>query len=265
MRMDQRVKNHILKYLSQGLRFDGRKSDEIRDISIEYDVSKTAEGSVKVKLGETEVLVGVKLEVGKPYPDKQDEGTIMVNVELLPLSSPDFESGPPSLQAIELARVIDRGMRESNAVDFKNLCIEKGEAVWNILIDVCTLNDAGNLLDAAGIGMLAALQNTYYPKLEDGKINYKEKTDKKLGLKLSPMPVTVYKLGSYFIVDPLKDEAMAADARLTVTTISDGTICALQKGGDLPLTLDDIDKMLDLAIVKANEIRKSIGDKNAKK
>ncbi|MBT3464106.1 RNA-binding protein, partial [archaeon] len=168
-------------------------------------------------------------------------------------------------QAIELARVIDRGMRESNAVDFKNLCIEKGEAVWNILIDVCTLNDAGNLLDAAGIGMLAALQNTYYPKLEDGKINYKEKTDKKLGLKLSPMPVTVYKLGSYFIVDPLKDEEMAADARLTVTTISDGTICALQKGGDLPLTLDDIDKMLDLAIVKANEIRKSIGDKNAKK
>ncbi|HLG24042.1 MAG TPA: RNA-binding protein, partial [Candidatus Nanoarchaeia archaeon] len=190
--MDRELRNHIVGLLNAGTRLDGRALTEYRSpIKVETGVVKTAEGSARVTIGETEVLVGVKLEVGNPYPDTPDEGTIIVGAELLPLSSPEFESGPPQIQAIELARVVDRGIRESKALDFKKLCISPKEKIWMVVIDICTINDAGNLFDAAALGALAAIMNTRFPKYEDGKVDYKNKTDKKLTLEKVPVSVTV--------------------------------------------------------------------------
>jgi exosome complex component RRP42 len=264
--MENKIKSHILKYLEENIRFDGRKPTEFREISIKTGVTKTAEGSASVSIGETEIIAGVKFEVGLPYPDKQDEGTIMVNAEMLPLSSPEFESGPPGLKSIELARVVDRGIRESMAIDMKKLCIKEGEQVWTIIIDICTINDAGNLLDASGIGALAALLDAKFPKLDQKKIDFKEKTSRKVEMKILPIPVTVYKIGDKMILDPIKEEEEASDARLTVTSLEDGTLCALQKGGDMPLSVDDVGKMIDIAVDKAQEIRKLItGGKHGKR
>lgn len=253
--MSRLAKEHILSSLSKGIRFDDRKPEEMRKVAVESGVSKSAEGSARVRFGETEVIVGVKMAVEEPYPDTQDRGNLMVNVELLPLSSPEFESGPPSIKAIEIARVVDRGVRESGAVDFKKLCIAEGEKVWAVMIDVCTINDAGNLIDASALGALAALKNARFPKYEDDKIDYMEKTDKALPLEKEPIAVTVFKIGGNFIVDPSNEEEENADARLTVTTITDGTACSLQKGGETPLTVDEIDKMVGIAQEKAKELR----------
>src|SRR3989339_1783849 len=110
-------------------------------------------------MGEQEKRVGNKRKVGEPYPDNPDEGTIIVGAELLPLSNPDFELGPPSIEAVELARVADRGIRESKCIDFKKLCIEEGEKAWFLLIDIVTINDAGNLSDASSLAALAALKD----------------------------------------------------------------------------------------------------------
>ncbi|MEA2036283.1 MAG: exosome complex protein Rrp42 [Nanoarchaeota archaeon] len=254
--MDEELKKHIVTLLKSDKRLDGRKPLEYRKpLNIEYGFTKTAEGSAKVTLGETEVMVGVKLEVGKPYPDSPDKGTIMVGTELLPLSSPNFESGPPGIQAIELSRVVDRGIRESKTLDFKKLCIEAGEKIWIVVIDICTLNDAGNLFDIASLAAYAALQNTVYPKFDGEKVDYKEKTDKKLELENSPLSVTICKIGDTFIVDPTSEEEKAIDSRLTVATKEDGTLCAMQKGGEGPLTQEEIMKMVDIGTEKAKELR----------
>src|SRR3989338_11464449 len=108
------VKNHIYSLLEKGERLDGRKFDEFRNASVEYGISpKSAEGSARVRIGNTEVVAGIKFEVIKPYPDQPDKGTIMAGVELLPLSSPEFESGPPNIRAVELARaVVYRGLKK---------------------------------------------------------------------------------------------------------------------------------------------------------
>lgn len=255
--MHRELRNHIIGLLNANTRLDGRKLIEYRKpIELEYGVVKTAEGSARVKIGETDVIVGVKLEVGEPYPDTPNEGTIIVGAELLPLSNPEFELGPPGIQAIELARVVDRGIRESKALDFKKLCIEKGEKIWMVIIDICPINDAGNLFDASSLAALAALKNTKFPAFENEKVDYKTKTDKSLELEKTPIAVTVIKIGNNFIVDPSTEEEKAVDARLTVSSIEDGTLCAMQKGGDFPLTLEDIDKMLDIGIEKAKELRK---------
>ena len=255
--MYQGLRSHIINLLNLGRRLDGRKLTEYRGpITVEYGVVKTAEGSARVKIGDTEVMVGVKMEIGEPYPDMPNEGTIIVGAELLPLSNPEFEPGPPGIQAIELARVVDRGIRESKALDFKKLCIEKGEKIWMVIIDICPINDAGNLFDASSLAALAALKDTKFPAFDDDKIDYKTKTDKSLKLEKVPIAVTVIKIGDKFIVDPDIEEERAIDARLTVSSIENGTLCALQKGGDAPLTQEEIDEMLDIGIEKAKELRK---------
>ncbi len=257
--MNSELRHHIIKLFESNVRLDGRKLTEYRKpVTVETDVTKTAEGSARVKIGDTEVIVGVKVDIGEPYPDTPGEGSIMVGAELLPLSSPEFELGPPRIEAIELARLVDRGIRESKCIDFKKLCIEEGEKAWFLLIDIISINDAGNLLDASALAALAALKNMTFPKSDGKKIDYKEKTSQKLEISRSPITVNVIKIGSNFIVDPDNEEEKAIDARLAVTTLEDGTLCSLQKGGDYPLTASDIEKMVDIAIEKGQELRKCL-------
>ena len=252
------LRNHIIRLFNSNVRLDGRKLIEYRPIKIEIGVSRSAEGSARVLIGKTDVIAGVKVEVMKPYPDAADQGSIMVGAELLPLSSPEFELGPPGIEAIELARIVDRGIRESKSLDFKKLCIKEGEKVWMLIIDVCTINDAGNLVDASALAAVAALRNMKFPKYEDDKIDYKEKTNEGLEFEDVPITVTVIKIGDKFIVDPDSEEEKVIDARLTVASLSDGTLCALQKGGESPLSQEDLEKMIDIAADKAKELRKLV-------
>ncbi len=117
--MNEFLKSHIVKWFEKGKRYDGRALDEYRPVVVEYGVTKNAEGSARVKIGDTEVIAGVKLSVEKPYPDTPKDGNLMVGAEPLPLSSPDYEAGPPNEESIEVARVVDRGLRESKAIDTK--------------------------------------------------------------------------------------------------------------------------------------------------
>ncbi|MBD3259454.1 exosome complex protein Rrp42 [Candidatus Woesearchaeota archaeon] len=249
------MSEHIKELANKGFRIDGRKFDQYRDIKIETDLIKTAEGSARVQMGETDVIVGIKLEIGTPFPDKPEDGTIMVSAELRPMANPDFESGPPGVASIELARMIDRGIRESCAIDFKKLCITPGEKVWLILIDITPINAAGNLFDAAGLAAIAALKTAKFPKVEGDAINYKELTDTPLPLQFSPIPITISKINRNFLVDLTDEEEGAVDARLTVSTTEDGTLCALLKGEDTPLSPEDIQKMVDIALKKSKELR----------
>ena len=144
-------------------RIDGRAFNQYREISIERDVIRKAEGSALVKLGSTQVLVGVKMQPGEPFQDSPNRGVIITNAELVPLASPSFEPGPPTEMGIELARLVDRGVRESKALDLEALCIEPGKKVWIVFIDVHILDDCGNILDAASLGAISALLCTKVP------------------------------------------------------------------------------------------------------
>ncbi len=240
--------DRIKRYLSEGKRFDGRKPDEFREITIETGVSKNAEGSARVKIGETEVLVGIKMAVGEPYPDSPDAGNMMVTAELLQLSSPRFEGGRPGFDSVEIGRVVDRGIRESKYIDFSKLCIEKGKKVWTVFIDIYSINDDGNLLDAAGIGAIAALKHAKIPKYDEkeGKVLFGELT--KDGLPLAkgvPIAITVYKVGDKLLVDPTREEEDVSEARIT-TGISDGVISSMQKGMEKSLSVEEFNKILDI-------------------
>jgi len=256
--VDYETKKHIIECLEKGVRYDGRKKDEFRKIEIKTGTISTAEGSAHVKCGETEVIAGVKMSLEKPFPDTPDEGILMVGAELLPLSNPRHESGPPGAFAIEVARVIDRGIRESKSLDNKRLCVKAGEKVWTINVDISPINDDGNLIDVGSIAAVSAILNAKFPNFENEKIDYKVKTNESIPITKVPIAVTVLRIGNNLVVDPTELEEKALDARLTVTSTEDGMLCAMQKGGDGTLTVEEVNKMLDLAISKAVEIRKLI-------
>ncbi len=247
--------NYIRNLMEKGNRIDGRKLDEHRKVVIETGVSKNSSGSARCKIGDTEVIVGVKFDLGEPYPDSSDEGTIMVTAELTPLASPDFEMGPPSAKAIELARVVDRGVRESGCIDFKKLCLRKGEKIWMVFIDIYPVNDDGNLIDASLLGVLKALQEAKFPKVVDDKVDHESKTS--TGLKLNKLPIltTVYKINDNLLVDVNIQEEKTIDARLSVS-VADGKIHALQKGGDISFTVDEVKKAVEIATKKEKEMVK---------
>ncbi len=240
--------DRIKKYLSEGKRFDGRKPEEFRNIEVEIGVSKNAEGSARVKIGKTEVLAGVKMNIGEPYPDSPDKGNMMVTAELLPLSSSRFESGPPKFPAIELARVIDRGIRESKFIQLDKLCIKKGEKVWTVFIDIYTINDDGNLLDAAGIAAIIALKNSKIPKYDakEGKVLFGELTKDNLPLeKELPIALTFHKIGENFVVDPTREEEDVTETRITIGS-SNGIISSMQKGGCESLSVEEMGNALNM-------------------
>lgn len=246
-------KDYIYSLASQGDRADGRKFDEFRPVTIKVGVIGKAEGSSDVMIGDSRVVVGVKIQPGEPFMDTPDKGVIITNLELVPLASPTFETGPPREDAIELARVVDRGVRESEAIDLSKLCIESGQKVWMVFIDVHVLDHDGNLMDAASLGAIAALMSA---KIPNAKFGLGE--DAKLPLEDVPVGVTAVKIGSSIILDPSLDEENVASCKLTVITNKEGALAGMQKSGVGTLTPDEVKYIVHIAKEKANVLRQKL-------
>lgn len=243
-------KDYLFNLLLKGERADGRTFDEYRGLSIERELIRKAEGSALVKLGSSQVLVGIKMQPGEPFPDTPNRGVIITNAELVPLASPTFEPGPPNEIGIELARVVDRGVRESKSVDLEALCITPGKQVWIIFIDVHILDDCGNILDASSLGAIAALLTTKVPASRFGLGE-----DYPLPVKDIPIATTAIEFGDVLMFDPDSDEESIANTKLTVITTASGNICGMQKSGTGILRPDQINRIVDIACEKAKEIR----------
>ncbi|MBS7658031.1 MAG: exosome complex protein Rrp42 [Candidatus Bathyarchaeia archaeon] len=252
-------KKNLMELLVNGKRIDGRGLTDYRPFTIEKNVIEKANGSAQIKLGKTKVMVGIKVETGEPFSDTPDEGVLMVNAELVPLASPTFEPGPPDENAIELARVVDRGLRESKALDLKKLCIKEGEKVFIVFVDIYVLDYDGNLIDASAIAALTALLTAKIRNYEvkNGELIYKDDFIP-LPIQNYPIPVTFAKINNTLLVDPSIEEERIMDARLTLTIDKNNQLCAIQKGGLKELTLNEIDKAINIAIEKSSEIRNKI-------
>lgn len=246
--------------LDQGKRIDGRSLDETREISIEVNAIPKANGSAKVRIGDTEVVCGVKIQPDRPFPDMGDKGIFICTAELLPLSHPTVETGPPGPDVIELARVVDRGIRESHMIDLSQLVIEQDKSVVGVFADNVVVDYDGNLFDACSYAATASLLSSKTPKwnfvndtptLVDGK-------DSPVPITTIPVSVTLGKIGNHIVVDPNGDEWASMNARVTITSDSDGNICALQKGGNDGFTLEEIIQCGEIAVRVGAKIREKL-------
>jgi exosome complex component RRP42 len=246
----------MIELLAQGKRLDGRGLTDYRELKIEVGLIKKANGSAMVKLGNTQVIAGIKVEVDEPFSDMPDKGLFICNAEVLPTASPYAEPGPPDEDAIELARVVDRGIRESEMISLDKLVLISGKKVYAVFADVSVLNTDGNLFDATSYAVVSALLTTRIPKYEvkDDKLVKTEDTIP-LPINTIPVSVTMARIGDSIIVDPTSEEEMCMEARVTISTDDQGRICAIQKGNPGTFTLEQLNNAVSIAIDKGNEIR----------
>ncbi len=258
--LDQLKRNKIIELLEKGERFDGRAFDEPRPLTIETGVIPHANGSARVRLGDTEVVTGIKIQPDRPFPDMGDKGIFICTAEILPLAHPTAEPGPPGEDVIELARVVDRGIRESGMVDVSQLVLLKDKSVIGIFADNSVTDHDGNLFDACSYASTAAILSCKVPKwdIQDEVPVLVEGDLSDPPITTIPVSVTMARIGDHILVDPNSDEWACMDARITITTNSDGNICALQKGGDNGFTPEQIIKCSQTAISVGAKIRQKL-------
>ncbi len=251
-------KQRMLDNLAKGVRLDGRAFDEQRPLEIEVDVVKKANGSARVKLGNSEVIAGVKVETGEPFEGLEDKGALIVSGEVLPIASPHVEPGPPDEETIELARVVDRGIRESEMVDLSKLVLVPGKVVYTIFVDCSVVNVDGNLFDATSYAAVSAILTAKIPvfEMKDDKV---VDTGSTMPMPVTTVPVSItqVRIGDALLVDPTSEEEGCMDARITISTIEEG-YCALQKGYAGSFMPDQIRKAAETARIKGEQVRAKI-------
>ncbi len=249
------LRDHVRRLADEDQRLGNRGQWEARDLDLTNDVILRAEGSARVRLGDTIVIAGVKFSLREPWPDRPTHGSLMTSAEVRPIAGPNYSPGPPSPAAIELGRVVDRGIRESGCVDMEALCILPGEKVWNVNLDCHVLSDRGNLFDACGLAAITALRSATLPaaRFDIGE-------DGPLPVAKTPIICTYQRVGGRFVYDPDHEEELAGDERLCITLGDDGHLHSLQKGLTGAFTSDEFDEMFEHAQKRTAELRKKIDE-----
>lgn len=245
---------YILKLLKRGERADNRGLLDYRPLGIILSPIEKAEGSALVKLGKTQVLVGVKLDLGSPFEDRPNEGVLQVHAEFVPLASPSFEPGPPDENAVELARVIDRSIREPKVIKLDELVVEPGRLVWVIYNDIYLIDHAGNAIDASMIASMLALASAKLPSLvktEEGYRINRELRERSLPVSGLVATVTMAIIEDIILVDPSMEEENIADTLLTIAVDEKERICGVQKRGEKGISRSILDKAVDVAVEKS--------------
>ncbi|KAJ3675200.1 hypothetical protein LUZ60_004242 [Juncus effusus] len=258
-------KKFISEAIQNDLRVDGRRPFDFRRLTIKFG---REDGSSEVQLGETHVMGHVTGQLVQPYRDRPNEGSLSIYTEFSPMADPAFEPGRPSEAAIELGRVVDRGLRESRAVDMESLCVIAGKSVWAIRVDLHIIDNGGNLIDAANMAALAALSTFKRPECSIGGENNQEIIIHDPQVR-DPIPLTIHHLpiavtfaffseGNLMVIDPNYKEEAVMGGRMTLTLNSNGEICSIQKAGGEGVISSIIMQCVRIASLKATEISTKI-------
>lgn len=245
-------RDSLQAFLLAGRRPDNRGTHEYRKVVLQPGILQNAEGSAIASIGKSQVMAGIKFDVAKPFADRPKEGVLSTSADLLPLASHLFETGPPSDESIELARVVDRGIRSANTLDLASFFIED-EKVLAVYIDLYVLDHDGNLSDCSSLAAMAALLSARMPKVESGAIIRGESAGK-LPVKEKVVSCTFGKLGSRTFLDPSLDEEKGMDCRITLATTA-SHLCAGQKGGWGAFCEKDLLELSEIAMEKGKELR----------
>jgi len=253
----------IANALNEGLRIDGRSPYDYRELSITFRGLGHAEASI----GSTRCMCSVSAEIVEPPPERPNAGILQTYCELSPMAAPEFRPGRASERAVEIGQILERGLKQSKAVDTEALCILAGRKVWQIRLDVHVLDHCGNMIDCANLAAIAALRHFKKPEVqvsgEEVKVfSAEERQPTPLSILHSPLSVSICFISppeeaeeeALVVVDPLLKEEECASGSLTLTQNSNRELCGLQKLGGVGLSVGQLLKCNEIAAVKVQEM-----------
>ncbi|XP_004835117.1 exosome complex component RRP42 [Heterocephalus glaber] len=252
--LSEAEKVYIVHGVQEDLRVDGRSCEDYRCAEVETGVVSNTSGSARVQLGHTDILVGVKAEMGTPKLEKPDEGYLEFFVDCSASATPEFEGRGGDDLGTEIASTLYRIFSSRSSVDLQSLCISPREHCWVLYVDVLLLECGGNLFDAISLAVKAALFNTRIPKVrvledEEGSKDIELSDDPYDCMQLSvenvPCIVTLCKIGCRHVVDATLQEEACSLASLLVAVTSSGVVTCMRKVGKGSLDPESIFEMME--------------------
>lgn len=218
-------------------RADGRAADELRSVELIAGVQRYAEGSILIKMGNTQVLCSASIEAGlPPWLKGRGQGWLTAEYALLPRATHTRtrrERNGASGRTQEIQRLIGRSLRAT--VDLKQL----GERT--ITIDCDVLQADGGTRTAAITGSYVALVQATGQLIASGELS------------ASPLIAQIAAV-SVGIVDgqPLLDlcyvEDSAAEVDCNVVQTDQGRFVEIQGTAEgMPYSRAQFNMLLDLA------------------
>ncbi|XP_049633408.1 LOW QUALITY PROTEIN: exosome complex component RRP42 [Suncus etruscus] len=283
-------KVYIVHGVQEDLRVDGRGCEDYRCIEVETDVVSNTSGSARVKLGHTDILVGVKAEMGTPKLEKPNEGYLEFFVDCSANATPEFEGRGGDELGTEIANTLYRIFNNKNSVDRSSLCISPREHCWVLYVDVLLLECGGNLFDAISIAVKAALFNTRIPRVrvledEEGSKDIELSDDPYDCIRLSVenvpcivhprcFPACLCRFGYRHVVEATSRSEACSLASLLVSVTSKGVVTCMRKVGkgsldpesifELPQTGKRVGKVLHVSLQSLLHKEESLGAQRQK-
>ncbi|PPR04669.1 hypothetical protein CVT24_011886 [Panaeolus cyanescens] len=256
-------KEFLYNSLKESLRLDGRSPLEMREPTLTFGPEL---GYVECSLGKTRVLAHVDAKMVKPQPERPFEGTITVHSEISPMASSDYEPGRPSDEEVTITRMLDKVLRRSDAIDKESLCILAGQRVWSIRLTLHFLADAGNLLDCACLAGIVALKHFRRPDVEviGDEVIVHEPTER------APVPLAIHHSPYCFtfaffpdtttrpVLDPSQLEQRLSAGLVSIALNAQKELCVFQKLGGVPLDVDGVLGLVEIAVAKAKEVNELV-------
>ncbi|MQL89577.1 hypothetical protein Taro_022147 [Colocasia esculenta] len=254
-------KHFICGGIAQDLRADGRQRLDFRPVSVETGVIPQANGSARVRLGATDVIASVKAELGKPNPLQPGKGKVAIFIDCSPTAAPNFEGRGGEELSIELSSALQKCLLGAKSgagagIDVSSLVILEGKVCWDLYIDGLVVSSDGNLLDALGAAIKAALSNTGIPKVnvaagttpdEQPEVNISDEEFLQFDTSAIPAIITLTKVGKEYIVDATAEEESQMSSAVSVSVNRHGMICGLIKRGGAGLDPSVILDMISVA------------------
>uniref|UniRef100_F7GH28 Exosome component 7 n=1 Tax=Callithrix jacchus TaxID=9483 RepID=F7GH28_CALJA len=241
--LSEAEKVYIMHGVQEDLRVDGRGCEDYRCVEVETDVVSNTSGSARVKLGHTDILVGVKAEMGMPKLEKPNEGYLEFFVDCSANATPEFEGRGGDDLGTEIANTLYRIFNNKSSVDLKTLCISAREHCWVLYVDVLVINGNFNCASVSRIPRVRVLED------EEGSKDIELSDDPYDCIRLSvenvPCIVTLCKIGYRHVVDATLQEEACSLASLLVSVTSKGVVTCLRKVGKGSLDPESIFEMME--------------------
>ena len=232
--------------MSQLVRPSGRPFDQMREIVLETEVTRYAEGSCLAKFGNTHVLCTASWENRVPgWMKGQGRGWVTAEYGMLPRATHtrgrrEAAAGKQSGRTQEIQRLIGRSLR--------SVCDLAALGENQITIDCDVLQADGGTRTASITGGFVALSLACKYLVDEGVIPANP-----IVKQAAAISVGVYQDHPVLDVDYPEDSVGEAD--MNVVMSSDGGFIEVQgTGEERPLTRVELDEMLRLAEKGCNEL-----------
>lgn len=221
------------------MRIDGRKTDELRPITIETGVIKHAEGSALINWGDTRVLCVATIEDSVPqFMKNSGRGWVTAEYGMLPRathtrSGREAARGKQGGRTLEIQRLIGRSLRAVTRLN------RFGERTIRLDCDV---------LQADGGTRVASITGGYVALVEAFKSLVERNLISAIPMTAQVAAVSVGLVEGLTLLDLCYEEDSNAMVDLNVVMTDTGELVEVQgTGEEKPFGRDKLDAMLDLA------------------